>query len=236
MCRANVRNSFLWNNPSVRKIVLYSSFQRSAFSSKLYIASKRRHCFSVLNSAFSWKYLSVHFIAEPNHGESRGCHHVQIKAFSPLILHTKKTFLISYFHLLLPFFPHQTFPVSVSHCLPFQPSLRSLMSFVPFLPLQTCFTSSKPEFYHDSPYLFFETSPVSIYCTAVKLLQSNFLTISSQPSFKSALCAWMAWTCQPHLQCHWMYSSLSGLVPLDFCYSFPSWFSSYLSVTFAGFT
>lgn len=151
----------------------------------------------------------------------------------------KKHFLSVIFIFSCLSFPTDTFPVSVSHCLfhlAFQPSLRPLISSVPFLPLQTCFTSPKPEVYHDSPYLFFKTSPVSIYCTALKLLQSNFLTISTQPSFKSALCAWMPWTCQPHLHCHWMHSSLSGLVPLDFCYSFPSWFSSYLSVTFAGFT
>lgn len=110
------------------------------------------------------------------------------------------------------------------------------MSFVPFLPLQTRFTSPISEVYHDSPYFFFDTSPVSTYCTSLELLKSNFLSTSSQPSFKSALCAWMAWICQPYPRCHWTYPSLWGLLPLDFCYSFPSWFSSYLSVTFAGLT
>lgn len=153
----------------------------------------------------------------------------------PLWFCTHKHFSSDIFIFSCLYFPTDTFPASLSHCL-FHLALQPSLS-------PPCLLSLFCHCRHVLLLPYLKSIMIHPISSLTHLLYPPIAPhwncwnqTSSQPSFKSALCAWMAWICQPYPRCHWTYPSLWGLLPLDFCYSFPSWFSSYLSVTFAGLT
>lgn len=74
-----------------------------------------------------------------------------------------------------------------------------------------------------SPYLFWRSLAIQNPSTALDWncsYQSFYWFLPSQASSLPCMHRWLG-TCQPNPYCHWAYSSLWGLVPLDFCYTFP---------------